>query len=65
MAGNFKIEGRPDVNWANAPAAEWKSVTTNYFNAIGVPLLKGRAFSAFDTMQSPPVVLINETLARR
>jgi putative ABC transport system permease protein len=65
MAGNFKIDGRPDVNWANAPAAEWKSVTTNYFNAIGVPLLKGRAFSAFDTIQSPPVVLINETLARR
>jgi putative ABC transport system permease protein len=65
MAGNFKIEGRPDVNWANAPAAEWKSVTTNYFNAIGVPLLKGRAFSAFDTVLSPPVILINETLARR
>jgi putative ABC transport system permease protein len=65
MAGNFKIEGRPDVNWANAPAAEWKSVTTNYFNAIGLPLLKGRAFSAFDTLQSPPVVVINEALARR
>jgi putative ABC transport system permease protein len=65
MAGNFKIEGRPDVNWANAPDAEWKSVTTNYFNAIGVPLLKGRAFSAFDTVLSPPVILINETLARR
>ncbi len=65
QAGNFKIEGRPDVNWANAPVAEWKSVTLNYFNAIGVPLLKGRSFSELDTLQSPAVVLINETLARR
>src|SRR5262249_47559301 len=65
LAGNFKIEGRPDVNWANAPAAEWKSVTTNYFSAIGIPLLKGRSFSELDTLRSPAVVLINETLARR
>src|SRR5262249_9044496 len=30
QAGRFKIEGKPDVNWANAPVAEWKSVTSNY-----------------------------------
>jgi putative ABC transport system permease protein len=65
MAGNFKIEGRPPVNWANAPVAEWKSVSTTYFEAIGIPLLKGRLFSEFDTVKSPPVVLINDTLARR
>jgi putative ABC transport system permease protein len=64
-AGSFKIEGRPDVNWANAPVAEWKSVTPNYFNAIGIPLLKGRSFSELDTQQSPATILINETLARR
>ncbi|HEY6399906.1 MAG TPA: FtsX-like permease family protein, partial [Blastocatellia bacterium] len=64
-AGNFKIEGKPDVNWANAPQAEWKSVTPNYFNAIGIPLLKGRSFSERDTPQSPATILINETLARR
>jgi putative ABC transport system permease protein len=64
-AGKFKIEGDPDVNWANAPQAEWKSVTPNYFNAIGIPLLKGRSFSERDTPQSPATILINETLARR
>jgi putative ABC transport system permease protein len=64
-AGTFRIEGDPNVNWANDPQAEWKSVTPNYFNAIGVPLLKGRAFSEHDTSQSPAIILINETLARR
>jgi putative ABC transport system permease protein len=65
QAGAFKIEGKPDVNWANAPVAEWKSVTSNYFNAAGIPLLKGRSFSEVDTRQSPAAVLINDTLARR
>ena len=64
-AGTFRIEGDQNVNWANDPQAEWKSVTPNYFNAIGVPLLKGRAFSEYDTSQSPATILINETLARR
>jgi putative ABC transport system permease protein len=64
-AGTFRIEGDQNVNWANDPQAEWKSVTPNYFNAIGVPLLKGRAFSEHDTSQSPAIILINETLARR
>jgi putative ABC transport system permease protein len=64
-AGTFRIEGDQNVNWANDPQAEWKSVTPNYFNAIGVPLLKGRAFSEHDTSQNPAIILINETLARR
>jgi putative ABC transport system permease protein len=64
-AGTFRIEGDQNVNWANDPQAEWKSVTPNYFNAIGVPLLRGRAFSENDTSQSPATILINETLARR
>ncbi len=65
QAGSFLIEGEPDVNWANAPVAEWKSVTSNYFNAIGIPLLKGRAFNESDTPQGPATILINETSARR
>jgi len=64
-AGTFRIEGDPNVSWANDPQAEWKSVTPNYFNAIGIPLLRGRAFSEQDTSQSPATILINETLARR
>jgi putative ABC transport system permease protein len=64
-AGTFRIEGDPNVNWANDPQAEWKSVTPNYFNAIGIPLLKGRSFNEGDTPQTPATILINETLARR
>ncbi|MGH9935235.1 MAG: FtsX-like permease family protein, partial [Blastocatellia bacterium] len=37
----------------------------DYFAAMGVPLLRGRLFSEFDKTGAPPVVLINETMARR
>src|SRR6185503_20409166 len=36
-----------------------------YFQALSVPLLRGRFFSGQDNRDSPPVVLINETMARR
>jgi predicted permease len=44
-------------------AHEW--VTGRYFEAVGIPLKRGRYFSASDAGQSEPVAIINETLARR
>lgn len=39
-------------------------VSEGYFQAMGVPLQAGRAFSAADTQSSEPVAIINETTAR-
>ena len=40
-------------------------VSSEYFETLGVPLLEGRVFSAADTPESPLVLVINETMARR
>jgi putative ABC transport system permease protein len=40
-------------------------VSEDYFRAIGVPLLKGRFFTAQDGPNSPRVAIVNRTLARR
>jgi predicted permease len=40
-------------------------VTAGYFRALGVDVRQGRAFSDGDRAGSPPVVIINETAARR
>lgn len=40
-------------------------VTPDYLAALGVPLLRGRALTSFDQADAVPVVLINQTLARR
>lgn len=38
--------------------------TAGYFEALGIPLLRGRFFSARDTAESPPVVILSESSAR-
>jgi macrolide transport system ATP-binding/permease protein len=43
----------------------WDRVSTHYLEAIGVPLLRGRAFSEQDTVSSLPVAVVNETFVKR
>jgi putative ABC transport system permease protein len=40
-------------------------VGDNYFDVLGIPLLKGRAFNATDTPGSPPVAVVNESFVRK
>jgi putative ABC transport system permease protein len=40
-------------------------VSPEYFKAMGIPVVKGRGFSAGDRMGSQPVAMLNETGARR
>ena len=42
-----------------------RPVGDGYFQAIGIPLRAGRGFTASDTVSSPRVAVVNETLARR
>jgi putative ABC transport system permease protein len=63
--GDFNIEGRPQFKSGEAPVAEFRLITPNYFNAIGIPLLKGRTFNEADGPQAPVPIMVNETLARR
>jgi putative ABC transport system permease protein len=49
----------------NAPEAHYRMITPDYFRALGIPLLVGRAFDASDRGGSAPVAIINETFARQ
>jgi predicted permease len=40
-------------------------VTPGYFDALHITLERGRTFTARDTSDAPPVIMINGTLARR
>lgn len=59
------IEGQPLRSYADSPLARTTGATASYFRAMGVPLLKGRLFTDADRTGAPPVVVINETMARR
>jgi putative ABC transport system permease protein len=70
MSGNsednsFEIVGRPPFEKGKGPGADYRVVTPRYFDAIGMSLRRGRGFTASDNEQTPGVVIINETFARR
>jgi predicted permease len=64
MNGNFSVEGRPmPERVEDQPFAELRVVGPGYFEALGVPLLRGRPISPDDRDESAPVVWINRSLA--
>jgi putative ABC transport system permease protein len=66
MVTMFGIEGRPPVaDRTQMPRASVRIVSPEFFSAMGIRLLSGRTFSESDRDGSPPVALVNESLARR
>jgi len=43
----------------------WNAMSPGYFSTVATPILLGRDFSLRDKENAPPVVIVNETLARR
>lgn len=65
FARAFTIGGRPVPPPGEWPVARFRAVTPEYFRAMGIPVLRGRAFSELDSEEAPGVALINQTLARQ
>ena len=61
----FEIAGRPPVPRSQLPAMQVRVATPGYFEAIGIPVRKGRTFTEGDRSGTPPVVLITESAARQ
>jgi putative ABC transport system permease protein len=59
----FEVEGRP-VAKSDEPAANTRIIEPDYFATVGIPLVKGRTFTAQDQEKSAPVVIVNQTMAR-
>ena len=45
--------------------ASYRVVDSTYFRTLGIPLVRGRRFTAGDRMGAPHVTLINETMAKQ
>jgi len=64
-AGTFQIVGRPALRPEDKPTSNHRTISPNYFRALGIPILRGRTFDERDNQKSPPVLIVNETFARR
>ena len=65
VGSDFRIEGRPIPEAGREPTASNRSVTTEYFQSIKIPLIKGRYFNQQDKRGGVGAAIINQTLAER
>jgi putative ABC transport system permease protein len=63
--GPFSIVGQPPFDPARAPVTEYRVVAPGYFATMNIPVKRGAEFTDRHTPSTPPVVLINETMANR
>jgi predicted permease len=59
--GRLALPGEPD----GSIDTDWNLVSAGYFQTLGIPLLRGRDFTAADRAGAPLVAIVNETFARR
>jgi predicted permease len=60
----FDIEGHLAKDPSQSTGdAQYRGISSNYFRALGIPLLRGRYFTESDTEQSAGVVIINQSMA--
>jgi len=62
---HLAIEGEPPPPLNRGPQASLMIATAAYFEAMNIPLLRGRAFAVDDRLGGPTVVIINQLLAQR
>jgi putative ABC transport system permease protein len=61
----FLIAGQPVVDRANRQACGFKMVHSDYFHVLGIQIIKGRPLTDRDVQGTPPVAVINQSMARR
>ncbi|HEV2833725.1 MAG TPA: ABC transporter permease [Pyrinomonadaceae bacterium] len=61
----FRVEGRPVLTIDKWPMCNFRSVSSDYFRAMNIPITQGRAFTAQDDANGPPRLIINQALAQR
>ena len=62
---DFTIDGRVPPAGQEAFRAERAIVDGGFFDAAGIPLVDGRTFSDADRLESQPVAIISQAMARR
>jgi putative ABC transport system permease protein len=62
---NFDLVDRPVPPGEAQPTVSWPGVSPGFFTALRLPLLDGRLFTAADTMNGTPVVVVTRSWATR
>jgi putative ABC transport system permease protein len=59
------VENRQTGAEEDYPRTSFQGVTSDYFRALGVPMLRGRTFNESDALEVPRVAILSEALTKR
>jgi putative ABC transport system permease protein len=62
---DYLVEGEPQPGPGHENEGRYRVCTADYFSTMRIPIVKGRAFTEQDKAGVTPVVIVNETLARK
>jgi predicted permease len=69
MTGNsglgIQVEGQPAPQSGQSPFVIYRSITPEYFNVMGIPLVRGRTFDSRESQAGGPVIVVNQSMAAR
>src|SRR5258708_25094149 len=70
MSGDFDgqtvaIKAHPAANPSDNPSPFRYGVSAGYFEAMHIPVKRGRTFTAQDLATAPQVAIVNETFAKK
>ena len=61
----FMVEGYAKADGEEDPRGRFRTVSSGFFAALGVPIIAGRDFNASDRRDSEKVVIVSQSLAQR
>jgi predicted permease len=59
------VAGHPPAKFNDESGASWDRVSANYLQNLGIPVMRGRGFTAADNETTAPVALVNERFVKR
>src|SRR5713226_8441317 len=59
------VAGHPAGKLSEESGASWDRVSANYLQNLGMPILRGRAFTPADNETTAPVAIVNEAFVKR
>ena len=61
----IEVPGRPKIPEGTGGMVAWRSVNPGYFSALGIPIVRGRAFQEHDRAAGESPIILSQSLANR
>jgi predicted permease len=65
LLASMQVEGQPPFDKGTGGLIMWRYVTPGYFSALGIPIVRGRAFTENDRAPGASSMMLSQTFAQR